>query len=49
MRKEKDFRLRVGVLIEYAAPMFVKVKAYKRIRNGKLERVRSYYRRVCGL
>lgn len=23
----------------------VKVKAYKRIRNGKVERVRSYYRR----
>lgn len=23
----------------------VKVKAYKRVRNGKVERVRSYYRR----
>ena len=23
----------------------IKVKAYKRVRNGKVERVRSYYRR----
>ena len=32
----------------YEAPKLVKVKAYERIRNGKVEKVRSHYRNVEG-
>ena len=36
-------------IVRYSVRMevetLVKVKAYKRVRNGKVERVRSYYRR----
>lgn len=32
----------------YEAPKLVKVKAYERIRNGKVENVRSHYRNVEG-
>ena len=38
----------VSLYIVYSIPVFVKVKAYKRFRNGKKESVRSYYRRVHG-
>ncbi|MBQ9475855.1 MAG: hypothetical protein IJU69_06375 [Bacteroidales bacterium] len=31
--------------IRMEVEILVKVKAYKRIRNGKVEKVRSYYRR----
>ncbi len=37
------------VIVRYSIRMevetLVKVKAYKRVRNGKLEKVRSHYRR----
>ena len=32
----------------YRIQKFVRVKSYKRFRNGKRERVRSHYRRVRG-
>ena len=33
---------------EYGIQKLVKVKAYKRVRRGKKEKVRSHYRRVRG-
>ena len=33
------------VTIEVEIVRLAKVRAYKRIRNGKIEKVRSYYRR----
>ena len=39
--RQKIFRYSIRVEVE---PL-VRVKAYKRVRNGKLERVRSHYRR----
>ncbi len=38
----------VSFKLVFEAPKFVKVKAYKRIQNGKVVKVRSYYRRVEG-
>lgn len=32
----------------FEAPKLVRVKAYERIRNGKVEKVRSHYRNVEG-
>ena len=46
--KRKDFRFRVSLYLGFKAPKLVKVKAYKRIRNGKVEKVRSHYRNVEG-
>ncbi len=34
--------------IEVEASKCVKVKAYKRVVNGKVVKVRSYYRRIGG-
>ena len=48
MLKEKVFRLSVSLYLGFKAPKLVKVKAYKRIRNGKVEIVRSHYRHVEG-
>ena len=48
MLKEKVFRLSVSLYLGFKAPKLVKVKAYKRIRNGKVEKVRSHYRNVEG-
>ena len=48
MKIEKIIRLRVSLSFEFKAPKLVKVKAYKRIRNGKVEKVRSHYRNVEG-
>ena len=48
MKKEKIIRLRVSLSIEFKAPKLVKVKAYRRIRNGKVEIVRSHFRIVVG-
>jgi len=48
MLKEKVFRLRVSLCIEFKAPKIVKVKAYSRFRYGKKEKVRSYYRIAVG-
>ena len=38
----------VSLYLEFEAPKLVKVKAHKRIRNGKVQKVRSHYRRVWG-
>ena len=38
----------VTLYFVYGIPRIVKVKAYKRIRNGKVEKVRSHYRIVVG-
>ena len=48
MLKEKVFRLSVSLHFEFKAPKLVKVKSYKRIRNGIVEKVRSHYRNVEG-
>ncbi len=40
--------MKVSLYYEYKAPKLVKVKAYKRVRNGKVEIVRSHYRNVEG-
>ena len=48
MKTEKIIRLRVSLSFEFKAPKLVKVKAYKRTRNGKVEKVRSHYRIVVG-
>ena len=48
MQTEKIIRLRVSLSFEFKAPKLVKVKAYKRIRNGKVEMVRSHFRVVVG-
>ena len=39
-------RLKVSLDYEFEAPELVKVKTHKRILNGKIVKVRSYYRRV---
>ena len=44
----KEFRFRVSLYLGFKAPKLVKVKAYKRVRNGKVEKVRSYCRNVEG-
>jgi hypothetical protein len=46
--KGKVFRIGVNLYIAFKVPFFVKVKAYKRVRNGKVEKVRSHYRSVVG-
>ena len=48
MHKQKFHWLIVSLSLEFKAPKLVKVKAYKRIRNGKVEKVRSHYRIVVG-
>ena len=48
MKTEKIVRLSLSLYLEFEAPKLVKVKAYKRIRNGKVEMVRSHYRIVVG-
>lgn len=34
------------ILVRIGMPVLIKVKGYARVRNGKVERVRSHYRRV---
>ena len=46
--KRKEFLLSVSLYLGFKAPKLVNVKAYKRIRNGKVEMVRSHYRLVEG-
>lgn len=46
--QRKDFRIRVSLYLGFKAPKLVKVKAHCRLRNGKVEKVRSYYRNVEG-
>ena len=45
--KKKDYSY-VGLilLVEVRVPVFLKVKAYTRVRFGKTEKVTSYYRRI---
>ena len=38
----------VSLYFVYGITRFVKVKAYKRVRFGKVETVRTHYRRVWG-
>ncbi len=38
----------ISILIEVRMPILIKVKGYTRVRNGKVEKVNSYYRRVWG-
>ena len=45
---EKNFHLKVSLNLGFEAPKFVKVKTHKRVRNGKIVKVCSYYRRVWG-
>ena len=44
----KIFHLKVSMDLEFEAPKLVKVKAHKRLMNGKVVKVCSYYRRVEG-
>lgn len=48
MQKQKFNWLKVSLYLEFKAPKLVRVKAYKRVRNGKVEKVRSHYRNVEG-
>ena len=48
MNKEKVLFVSVTLHLGFKAPKLVKVKAYQRIRNGKVEKVRSHYRNVEG-
>ena len=41
MQKQKFNWLKVSLYLEFKAPKLVRVKAYKRVRNGKVEKVRS--------
>ena len=46
---KKIVHLKVSLdLVEFEAPKFVKVKTHKRVRNGKIVKVCSHYRRVWG-
>ena len=45
---EKAVRACLKLYLEFEAPVFIKVKAYKRLQYGKVVKVRSYYRRVVG-
>ena len=44
----KNPYLKVSLNLEFEAPKLVKVKAHNRVRNGKIVKVCSYYRRVWG-
>ena len=46
--QKKIIRAGLSLCLEVWIPKTIKVKAYKRIRNGKTEKVLSLYRRVWG-
>ena len=46
--QQKIFRVGLSLYLEFRIPKIVKVKAYARVRNGKIEKVRSHYRHVWG-
>ena len=48
MKQKGVFRIGLSLCLGFEAPKLVKVKAYKRVRNGKVEIVRSHYRNVEG-
>ncbi len=44
---KKDYSLaRLTLQVEVTIPFFLKVKPYTRVRNGKIEKVSAYYRRI---
>ncbi len=43
---KKFFRIILTITISLKFLKLIRVKAYKRVRKGKIEKVRSYYRRV---
>ena len=45
---KRFIRLSLNLCFEFGARQFIKVKAHTRIHNGKVVKVRSYYRRVWG-
>ena len=45
--KKKDYSYAgLKLLIEVRVPILLKVKAYTRVRFGRIEKVSSYYRRI---
>ena len=48
MKQKGVFRVGLSLYFGFEAPKLVRVKAYERIRNGKVEKVRSHYRNVEG-
>lgn len=46
MKKRTYLVLRIMTSIRVEVVMLIKVRAYKRIRFGKVEKVRSHYRKV---
>lgn len=48
MKQKGVFRIGLSLYFGFEAPKLVRVKAYERIRNGKVEKVRSHYRNVEG-
>lgn len=48
MLKKGHLNAGILILIEIGLPVLIKVKGYTRVRNGKVEKVHSYYRRVWG-
>lgn len=45
---QRKTKIVVSMYFVYGIIRIVKVKAYKRVRFGKIERVRSHYRSVWG-
>ena len=45
---KRSVHMTVSLDLEFEAPKLIKVKAHKRILNGKVVKVRSFYRRVEG-
>lgn len=48
MIKSDALSFGITLLIEVRMPILIKVNGYTRVRNGKVEKVHSYYRRVWG-
>ena len=48
LMKKRFFQVVLRLYNVYGIQKFVKVKSYKRFRQGKQERVRSHFRRVRG-
>jgi len=46
---ERTYYTEVRVIVKMVYPVLIKVRAYTRFRLGKIERVRSYYRRYWGI
>ncbi len=48
MTKRTDF-IGVRVIVKMVYPVLIKVRAYTRYRLGRIEKVRSHYRRYWGI